>query len=161
MTNAGSGLCQRKGDLFFAVCFACFAFSSFFSDAVHALGWMHGEGFWAESNRWYAQVAGDRFFASDPAFLRVRTAISAFVYGPFYLVLVYAFVRGANWIRLPALLYVGAMTVGVVEFLAWEFALGLPPQNLPVFLAFNLPYLIVPLLLGARMWRPHPFGAPS
>ena len=38
MTNAGSGLSQRKGDLFFAVCFAFFAFSSLFSDAVHALG---------------------------------------------------------------------------------------------------------------------------
>ena len=81
------------------------------------------------------------------------------VYGPFYLVLVYAFVRGANWIRIPALIYIGAMVYGMIQFLYWEFALGMPPRNLPVFFAFNLPYLVVPLLLGLRMRRPEPFGA--
>jgi hypothetical protein len=29
--------------------------------------------------------------------------------------------------------------------------------NVPKALAYNLPYIIVPMLLTARMWRPHPF----
>ncbi len=151
------GLAQRRVDLFFAICFAFFFASSMFSDGVYALGWVQDDSFWARSNRWYAEVTGDHLFAAHPPFLQVRTGISAFLYGPFYAVLVYAFLRRANWIRLPALLYVGAMVVGVVEHFIWEFGLGPPPDNLPLFLAFNLPYLIVPLLLGARMWRPRPF----
>lgn len=151
-------LTDRKGDLFFVVCFILFAFSSGFSDAFHALNLVHGGGFWARANTWYGQVAGDLFFLSDQPFARVSTGISAFVFGPFYLLLVYAFVRGANWIRIPALLYVAAMVHGMTEFLYWEFWLGPPPQNLPVFFAFNLPYLIVPLLLAIRMRKPNPFG---
>jgi hypothetical protein len=30
--------------------------------------------------------------------------------------------------------------------------------NVPRVLAYNLPYIVVPLLLVARMWRPHPFS---
>ena len=31
---------RRKGDLFFAICFAFFLFSSVFSDGLYALGWV-------------------------------------------------------------------------------------------------------------------------
>jgi hypothetical protein len=161
MTGSGSGsaLSQRKRDYFFVCCFAFFAFSSFFSDAFHGLGLVHGEGFWAEANRWYAEVAQDQFFIDDHGWVRYATAVSGLVFGPFYLVLVYAFVRGANWIRTPALIYVGAMVHGTVEFMWWEYSVGPPPGNPLVFWAFNAPYVIVPLLLGVRMWKPAPFGA--
>ncbi len=155
---AGLPLSQRKRDLFFIVGFACFVFSSFFSDACYTLHGLEGDASCVQANRSYVEMAGDGLFAMQPGFMRVRTAVSAFVYGPFYLLLIWAIVRGANWIQLPALLYVGSMVLGVFEHLIWEFALGNPPQHLGAFFAFTLPYLFVPLLLGVRMWRPQPFG---
>jgi len=35
--------------------------------------------------------------------------------------------------------------------------LDLPP-NTDYYLAFSLPWLLAPMLLAARMWRPLPFG---
>jgi len=154
----GLPLSQRKRDAFFIVCFAFFAFSSFYSDACYTLYGMDGDARCVQANRAYAELAGDGLFAAQPGFLRTRTAVSAFVYGPFYLLLIWAFVRGANWIRKPALLYVGAMLVGVCEHLVWELTLGLAPERPAIFLAINLPYLLVPLLLGTRVWRARPFG---
>ena len=88
------------------------------------------------------------------------TAISAFIYGPFYLLLVYAFVKGKNWIRPMALVYVGAMLHGMIEYITWEYWLGPAPGEALIFWAFNGPYAVVPILLGMLMWKPNPFCAP-
>ncbi len=153
-----SALSTRRRDIFFVCCFAFFAFSSIFSDSFHALNLIHGDGFWARANRWYAEIAGDGFFAAGHGFMRFNTGCSGLVFGPFYLVLVYAFYRGENWIRTPGLLYVGAMMHGVLEFVWWEFTIGPAPEKLLIFWAFNGPYVLVPILLGIRIWRPQPFA---
>jgi hypothetical protein len=82
------------------------------------------------------------------------------VYGPFYLVLVYALVRGRNWIQLPAVIYAtmissitGIIVFGVEFFGEPEFQ----TQNPAKFLAFNVPYVAIPLLLLIRMRKPMPF----
>ena len=149
----GTPLSERPRDWFFVLAFSFFAFSSFFSDSWHALGLLHGDGFWPEANRWYAEVAGDEFFKADHKFVRVNTGISGMVYGPFYLVLVYAFIKGKNWIRTPALIYVGAMLHGMTEFVIYEYWIGPPPGNPLVFWLFNGPYAIIPIMLGVRMWK--------
>jgi hypothetical protein len=159
VASTGSPISQRKRDWFFVACFAFFAFSSFYSDACYTVYGVDGDDRCVEANQAYSEWTGDRLFAAGPAFLRTRTFFTAFVFGPFHLLLVYAFVAGANWIQKPALLYVGAITVGMCEHLAWEWVLGLPPRRPAALLAFNLPYLVVPLLLGVRMWRAEPFGA--
>jgi len=158
MGSPGLPLSQRRRDAFFIACFAFFAFSSFYSDACYTVYGMSGDAGCVQANRAYAEFSGDALFAAQPGFLRARTGVSAFLYGPFYLLSIWAFWRGSNWIRKPALLYVGSMVVGVCEHLIWELALGPVPQRLGVFLAINLPYLLVPLLLGARVWRAKPFG---
>ena len=150
---------ERKRDYFFVACFSFFAFSSFFSDAWHALGLMHGEGFWPEANRWYAEFAQDHYFAAEHDYLRVATMISAFIYGPFYLTLVFAFIKGKNWVRLPSLIYVGMMMHGMIEYISWEHWIGPAPGKPLIFWAFNGPYAVVPILLAIRMWRPEPFSA--
>ena len=153
---------ERRGDWFFVACFALFAFTSFFSDALAGLGVEfdpHSDSMWVRANYWYAANT-DPYFLSYPAHLRVQTFVSGFVFGPFYLVLAYAFAAGKDWIRVPAVMYVGAMMYGMVIHLGSEFFGGLPPTNLPKFLAFNLPYLLVPLGLAYRMRRDHPFSEP-
>ena len=153
-----TGLSERRGDWFFVVCFSLFAVSSLASDLPYALGGLDGGGPLAAGNRWYAAIAGDELFAAAPAFLRVRTGMSALLFGPFYVLLVWAVVRGAEWIRWPAIFGCGGIAVGCLEHLAWEFSIGPAPRHPAVFLAFNLPYAIVPALFAWRMRHAAPFA---
>ena len=96
----GVSLSERKGDIFFVVCFAFFAFSSFFSDALHGLGLIHGEGFWAEANRWYAKVADDQFFLNDNLWVQYATTVSGFLQAKstrFSIPILRQNRRGADW----------------------------------------------------------------
>ncbi len=158
-SSNGSPLSSRPRDWFFVLAFSFFAFSSFFSDAWHALGLLEGDAFWARANRWYIEVAGDSYLAAGHEYSRVNSGISGLVFGPFYVVLVYALIKGKSWIRVPALLYVGAMLHGAIEFFVWEYWIGPSPGTPLVFWAFNGPYVLIPFLLGVRMWRSNPFGA--
>lgn len=149
---------ERKHDYLFVFAFSFFAFSSFFSDLLHGLDLIDATSFWGRANLWYVQAAGDDFLIADNDFARYSTFVSAFVYGPFYLVLVASFVKGWNAVRIPAFLYVGAMLHGYLEFMWWEYSLGHAPRVPAVFWAFNLPYGIIPTLLAVRMWKPEPFS---
>ncbi len=177
---------ERKYDLFFIVMFSAFAFTSFAADMVNAV--MRPDPasgyFWARA-AYHAYALGcDPLLIANPLWLRTMCAISAFVFGPFYLVLVYSFIRGRNWIRPFALVYAGMIIESMIVILVVEFAgdgafyaqmsagglktaeelakSGLTPdltvQNAAKFLAFNLPYKIVPLLLAVRMWKDRPFS---
>jgi len=155
-------LSQRSGDWFFVLAFSVFAFTSFFSDALAGLGVEFrpdSASFWNRANYWYAADT-DPYFLTHPVHLRIQTFISGFVFGPFYVVLVYAFVTGKDWVRLPAIIYVSAMAYGMLIFLGSEFLGGLPPTNFAKFAAFNFPYLLAPLMLGYRMRREYPFSEP-
>jgi hypothetical protein len=161
MTDSTVPLARRPGDWFFVVAFTCFAASSFLSDVVPALGLAmtpNSPSALARATYFYAKDA-DPFLLSNPYNLRISVFISAFVFDPFYPVLVWAFVRGRNWIRVPAIAYAAAMTYGMIMFLGFEFLGPLPPTNLPWFLGWNLPYLLVPLALAWRMRHPEPFGS--
>ncbi|WP_395639343.1 hypothetical protein [Pseudolysinimonas sp.] len=95
-----------------------------------------------------------------PVWMRIVTGLSAFVYLAFYLVLVPSLIRGWHRIQLPAVIY-ATMIAGVTGIIVFgvEF-FGEPEfqtQNPVKFLAFNLPYVLVPLLLLVRMRKPLPF----
>ena len=154
---------ERRWDVFFAAVFALFACTSAISDAIPTLGLeisRHAPTWFGRANWSYGHDT-DPLFIHPPVWMRFVTGLSAFVYGPFYLVLVYALVRGRNWIQVPAIMYATAISVitGVIVFGAEFF--GEDPamrvQNVPKFLALNLPYVIVPILLLARMRKAAPF----
>jgi hypothetical protein len=108
--------------------------------------------------RWYAETF-DPLLLDRLHSIRVMFGIDAFVFGTFYLVLVYAFVRRRNWIRLPALLYGSAMVYSVLVYNLMEaFSERAAETNLPMVLLIGAPYTIIPLLLIYRMWKPDPFG---
>lgn len=157
-------LSQRKFDYLFVVMFSLFFITSMIADAVPTI---LGDGVISpdhpnpivRANYDYA-FGCDPLFLNPPAWMRFVTGLSAFVYGPFYLVLVYAFIKGKNWIHVPAIMYGTAISVitGVIVF-GVEF-FGEPEwrcQNIPKFLSYNTPYVLVPLLLIIRMRKPYPF----
>lgn len=110
---------------------------------------------------WYAETY-DPLLLDRLLSIRVMFGIDAFVFGTFYLVLVYAFVRRRNWIRMPALLYGAAMFYSIVVYVVMEaFSEHAEQTNLPMVLLIGAPYSIIPLLLVWRMWKPEPFGPAS
>lgn len=117
-------------------------------------------GIFGRSWYWYAS-SFDPIFLDTPLWLRIMCTIDAYVFGPFYLVLIYAFVRGRNWIRVPALLYGSAIIYSTAVYFGWEFldAANRAEANLAAVFVVNIPYTIVPLLLLWRMRSPEPFGS--
>jgi hypothetical protein len=111
---------------------------------------------------WYAS-SFDPIFLDTPLWLRIMCTIDAYLFGPFYLVLIYALVREQNWIRIPALLYGAAIVYSTAVYFGYEFfdqANRAEANLLAVFLV-NIPFTFVPLLLMWRMRRPNPFGLRS
>jgi uncharacterized membrane protein YobD (UPF0266 family) len=78
--------------------------------------------------------------------------IDAFVFGPFYLVLIYALSRARSWIRIPALLYGAAIVYSTAVYFGYEVldAANRREANLLAVFLINIPFTIVPLLL---LWR--------
>lgn len=153
---------DRKIDIFFAFLFLIFAVTSGISDAVPTLGIEmrpDSPNVLARMNYWYAHDT-DPLFMHPPFWMRIVTGLSAFLYGPFYLLLAWALLRGKNWIQLPAVIYAVmiATITGVIVF-GVEF-FGEPEWRTPnpgKFLPLNLPYVLFPILLLVRMRKPHPF----
>jgi hypothetical protein len=179
-------LSERKYDWFFIIIFAVFVFTSLAADLVNGVSAPRPDHpyFWARAVYDLYALGNDPLLIANPKFLQAMTFISAFIFAPFYIVLIYAFIKGKNWIRPFALVYVGMILESMIVLLTVEFTgdaalfqtmceggvksagelanMGLNQdltvQNVPKFLAFNLPYKLVPILLAVRMWRPNPFS---
>lgn len=107
---------------------------------------------------WYAQTL-DPMLLDRLLSIRVMFGIDAFVFGPFYVVLFYAFLRRRNWIRMPALLFSAAMFYSVVVYNLMEvFSEHAAQTNLAMVLLIGAPYTIAPILLAYRVWNPYPFA---
>ena len=100
----------------------------------------------------------DPVLLARPAWWKATIWIDALLFGPFYLVAMYAFVKGKDWIRLPSVIWAAVMLTNVTIILSEEmFGSNATPQ-LPMVLFANAAWLIVPLLMLARMLRAeHPF----
>ena len=153
---------QRPIDIFFAVMFTLFIVTSCIADMLPTLGvdFSQPDGtFLVDSNYWYAHDA-DPLFMNPPDWMRIITGLSAFVYMPFYVVLVVSLLAGWNCIQLPSVIYATMIVslTGIVVFGVEFFGEApLRTQNPGKFLAFNLPYVLLPLLLLIRMRKPLPF----
>jgi hypothetical protein len=117
----------------------------------------------------------DPIVTTNPRFLQVTGGgVSALLFGVCYLVLVYAFTRGRDWIRLPAVFFAGMMVMAMGVYLGvglfgdapmFRIACGddytgfdYKFLNMPAGLSLNLLHPLVALLLVVRMWRPNPFA---
>jgi EXPERA (EXPanded EBP superfamily) len=165
---------ERPRDWFFVVIFSIFGSTSALIDTANTVGRPNPHSRNTMARFVYEHVGGiDPVLIANPRFVQVTVGfISAMLFGAFYLVLIYAFVRGREWIRLPAIFYAGMVAMGTAVYLgagilgdAPLFALACGPgsgfdykaPSALTSIAVNGPYPLVGLLLVARMWRPHPF----
>jgi len=92
-----------------------------------------------------------------PPWWRMTIWIDVIGFGPFYVAAIYAFVKGRDWIKNFALIWAGLMFANVSIILFEEY---LGPYATPApwtVGAANLPWLIFPFFVAARVWREHPF----
>ena len=105
---------------------------------------------------WAAEV--EPAHLDPPPSMVARSLLDGFVHSPFLLVLVYALIRGRRWIRIPALLYAASAVTNMLLYFHETFWGPHPPLDYAVYIPFNLPWLIAPLLLAYRMRRVDPFA---
>jgi hypothetical protein len=165
---------ERKLDLFFVVAFSCFIVTSIVTDSVNGLnGALDPDSAYPVERFIYDSYArlADPLLIVNPPQVRVSAWISAFVWLPMYALFIYGFVRGVDRIRPFGLVYGGALTHGMITYMSegifgrvategWADASlcpGCVEPNTMYYLAANIAYLIVPALMIARMWKPHPF----
>jgi hypothetical protein len=102
----------------------------------------------------------DPLLMARPQWWKDTIWLDVIFYGPFYLAAIYAFLKGKEWIRVPALVYSGMMFADVFIILGEEIAGPHASPRLAVVLLLNAPWLLLPLFLIARMWKEHPFTVP-
>lgn len=159
MTTTTPPWYRQPLDLVLVVTFGMFALTSFLFDRLGGIDAIDPAS--ADPLARALVAYGERFdplVLENPVFLRIMSWISAFVMGPFYLVLIYAFVRRRNWIRDPAIAYAAIMLYSMVVHVAAELMWHTPPPNLPVLFATYAWYAVAPVLLLVRMRPTRPFG---
>ena len=153
---------QRPIDIFFICIFSVFIVTCIISDSVEGLGLDQVAGspnILVQLNYTYSSQY-DPLYQSHPLWLRFISGTSAFVYSIFYVVLIVSLAKGWNRIQLPSVIYatmiiaLTAIPIFGVEFFGPD---GQRTPNPVVFLLYNGPYVLVPLLLLIRMRKPLPF----
>jgi hypothetical protein len=101
---------------------------------------------------WWGRNFDPALMAREP-WWRATIWIDVLGFGPFYAFALYAFIKGRNWIRLPAFLWAATMMTNVTVILFEELR-GVHASPRPgVVVAANLPWLLVPPILVARLWK--------
>jgi hypothetical protein len=78
---------------------------------------------------------------------------------PVLVFVIYGLLRQRAWVRPLGLIYAGAAVTNMFFYFATTFLGPTPPPNLAVYLPFNLPWLIAPLVLAWRLLPADPFAA--
>ncbi len=153
---------DRPFDIVFLVIFTVFIVTCVISDSVEGMGLdqvADSPNVLVQWNYWYASNF-DPLYQSHPIWLRFISGTSAFGYILFYVFLDISILRAWNWIQLPSVIY-ATMIISLTGIPIFGVELfgpaGQATPNVGVFLAFNLPYIVFPLLLLIRMRTPLPF----
>jgi arachidonate 15-lipoxygenase len=146
-------------DWLFIITFVAFALTSFIMDPLAAfhipLSATSPCPIIRASYSW--AMSTDPLWIEDPPFVQIQTGLSTFLYGPFYLVLIYAFVKRRNWVRVPAIWFAGALATNVITYVGAEF-LGHKVAKPVIFVLVNLPYFALSVGLAFRFSPKVPFA---
>jgi hypothetical protein len=100
--------------------FALFATTSFLIDTANMVGRPNPHSSNPMARMVYHQMVGiDPVLIANPCFVQVSVGfVSALLFGVFHLVLIYALVRGREWIRLPTFFFAGMIVMSAAVYLA-------------------------------------------
>jgi hypothetical protein len=106
----------------------------------------------------------DPLLLARPAWYRATIWLDVLAFGPFYAAGIYAFTRGRDWIRLPAVIWASVLFTNVFIILFDELGGVHATPHPAIVVAANASWLLVPLVVIWRVGRAlHPFtvDAPS
>ncbi|HEV2461935.1 MAG TPA: emopamil-binding family protein [Ktedonobacterales bacterium] len=111
---------------------------------------------------WYGRTF-DHDLIARPVWWKVTIWIDNLLFGPFYVFAIYAYVKGRDWIRIPSVVYASILLTNVLIILGEEYAGAYSAGvHFPLVFLANLPWLVFPFVIIARMWRgEHPFTTPA
>ena len=101
---------------------------------------------------WWGR-AFDHDLLARPVWWKMTIWIDNLGFGPFYAVAIYAYLTGKDWIRMPSVIYGSALFTIVLIIMGEEWRGAHASPNLPVVALANLPWLVFPIIIIARMWR--------
>jgi EXPERA (EXPanded EBP superfamily) len=117
--------------------------------------------FAVDAIHWWGRTY-DPVLIARPAWWKMTIWIDAIFFGPFYIVAIYAYITGKEWIRIPSIIYASTLLTVVVVILGEEIGGTHATPQLPVVFLANLPWLLFPIYIIYRMWRyPMPFTTAS
>jgi len=85
--------------------------------------------------------------------LRFNAVFDGFVQSPLLILISYGLWQRKSWVVPLGLFYAGASVMNMCIYFTQTFLGPYPPPNLPVYIPFNLPWLIGPALLAVRLWN--------
>jgi hypothetical protein len=94
----------------------------------------------------------DPVLVARPPWWKATIWIDSLFFGPFYAFAIYAFVKGKAWIRIPCFIWGSMMITNVIVILSEELWGPHATPNRPMVLGANLPWLLLPIAVMARMW---------
>ena len=101
---------------------------------------------------WYGRNF-DPVLIARPAWWRATIWIDSLFFGPYYLVAIYAFIKGKNWIRFGTIIWAAVMLTNVSIILFEEINGDHATPELGRVLMANTAWVIFPLIILYRMWR--------
>lgn len=158
-SSGGISLANRPGDWFYIVAFIAFAAFSFLVEPAIAFG----DGLRPDSWNPLVGVAYEYATAADPVLIerplviRAQAALATLVFGPLYLLMAHAFLRGRSWVRVPALTWAVAITGLTVYNVISTLNAGAQIDGW-LLSAGSLPFILVPVAVMVRMRKSKPFG---
>jgi hypothetical protein len=143
-----------RTDAVLAVTLLAFAATSLLFDRCAALDIIAADSAdpFARAIHWYGERY-DPLVVANPLWLRIMSAISAFVYGPLYLYFAWSLLRRGRWPRIAAAAWAWTLLYSMVVHLLVELFGELNPPDLVVFVGVYAPYVIAPALVLARLRR--------
>jgi hypothetical protein len=101
----------------------------------------------------------DPLLIARPAWYRATIWLDVLAFGPFYAAAIWAYAKGKEWIRIPSIIW-GTMLFTNVFIILGDELRGIHATPFPgIVVGANAPWMIVPVLVVARMWlMPHPFS---
>lgn len=100
----------------------------------------------------------DPVLMARPVWWKVTIWWDSLLFGPYYVIAIYAFIKGKEWIRIPSIIWASIMLSGVAVILGEELFGNHPTPNRPIVLLANAPWVIIPMFVLIRMWvKEHPF----
>lgn len=106
---------------------------------------------------WWARMF-DPLILARPTWWKMTIWLDVLGFGPFYVVAIYAYSKGKEWIRIPSIIYSSVMLTNVTIILGEEFGGVTATSHFPIVFMENLPWLLFPIFIIYRMWRyPKPF----